>query len=75
MVYIKVLAGGHYLIKSGKVREWNEENSVYYISKEKDINSIQGIKKIHKQLNHKKTEQMVYAIELLIGWMMKQEYL
>ena len=44
-----------------KVEQWNEEDSVYYITKEKDITLMSAIRKIHSQLNHKKEEQMKFA--------------
>ena len=52
--------GGHMLINLERVGEWTTEESVYMV-KEKDVTMRKAIMKIHKILNHQKTEQMEYA--------------
>ena len=54
-------AGGHNQINFEKVGELNGEDSFYYITKQKDIISIQGVEHIQKQLNHKTITQMEYV--------------
>ena len=60
-VNLEISAGGHNSIRLENIGQWREEDSIYYITKEKDISSIHAIKMIHTQLNHKKAEEMQFA--------------
>ena len=51
----------HLLVKLELVGTWKEEDAVYLVEKEKDLKTLKAVKKIHKNLNHKAKEQMMYA--------------
>ena len=58
---LEISAGGHNLIRLEKVDNWNGEDTVFYIIKEKYITSMAAIRKIHTQLSHKREKQMEFA--------------
>ena len=41
-----------------------DSDAIYLVEKEDDVKSDQAIKKIHKTLNHKSKEQMIYAYRI-----------
>ena len=49
------------LVNLEKVGEWTDEESIYYVKKETDVNTRKAVTKIHKILNHKRVEQMEFA--------------
>ena len=51
----------HLLVKLELVGTWKEEDTVYLVEKEKDLKTLKAVKKIHKTLNHKSKEQMMYS--------------
>ena len=53
--------GGHMRIKLDRYGEWNNEEIIHYIKKERDVNSRKDLSKISRILNHKKIEQIVHA--------------
>ena len=53
--------GGHSVVNLELVGKWEDSDAIYLVEKEDDVKSDQAIKKIHKTLNHKSKEQMMYA--------------
>ena len=53
--------GGHSVVNLELVGKWEDSDAIYLVEKEDDVRSDQAIKKIHKTLNHKSKEQMIYA--------------
>ena len=51
----------HLLVKLELVGTWKEEDTLFMVEKEEDIMTFKAVKKIHKNLNHKSKEQMLYA--------------
>ena len=43
------------------VGTWKNEDAIYLIENEDEVSSDKAIRKIHKILNHKSKEQMLYA--------------
>ncbi len=43
------------------VGKWEDSQAILLVEKEKDTKSDSVIKRIHKNLNHKSKEQMIYA--------------
>ena len=53
--------GGHSVVNLELVGKWKNSDAIYLVEKEDDVRSDQAVKKIHKALNHKSKEQMIYA--------------
>ena len=53
--------GGHLVVNLELVGKQEDSDAIYLVEKEGDVRSDQAIKKIHKALNHKSKEQMIYA--------------
>ena len=53
--------GGHSVVNLELVGKWEDSDAIYLVEKEGDVRSDQAITKIHKVLNHKSKEQMIYA--------------
>merc|ERR1712030_214651 len=51
----------HLVVKLQLVGTWNEDEAVFLVEKEKDIKSLKAVEDIHRKLNHKTREQMLYA--------------
>ena len=49
------------LVKLKLVGTWKEEDTVFMVEKEDNVKTLKAVKKIHKNLNHKSKEQMMYA--------------
>ena len=49
------------LVKLELVGKWKNEDAVFLVKGEKDLKSEEAVTKIHKVLNHKKKEQMLFV--------------
>ena len=54
-------AGGHILVNLELVGKWEDSEAILLVEKEEDTKSDNKIRRIHKNLNHKSKEQMIYA--------------
>ena len=54
-------AGGHLLVNLELVGKWEDSEAILLVEKEDDGKSENVIKKMHKTLNHKGSEQLIYA--------------
>ncbi len=54
-------AGGHILVNLELVGKWEDSEAILLVEKEEDTKSDSAIKRIHKKLNDKSKEQMIYA--------------
>ena len=43
------------------VGKWEDSEAILFVEKEDDVKTDSVIKRIHKNLNHKSKEQMIYA--------------
>jgi hypothetical protein len=57
----KESTGGHILVNLELVGKWEDSEAILLVEKEDEVKSDSAIKKIHKTLNHKSKEQMIYA--------------
>merc|ERR1711954_59897 len=53
--------GGHILVNLELVGKWEDSEAILLVEKEDDTKSDSAIKRIHKNLNHKSKEQMIYT--------------
>ena len=53
--------GGHSVVNLELVGKWEDSDAIYLLEKEGDVMSDQAVKKIHKAMNHKSKEQILYA--------------
>ena len=53
--------GGHILVNLELVGKWEDSEAILLVEKEEDTKSDSAIRRIHKNLNHKSKEQMIYA--------------
>ena len=60
---IDLIKGSHLLAKLELVGKWKDEDAVFLLKEEKEVNLIMAIQKIHKILNHKQKQQMYYTYE------------
>ena len=60
-VETKESTGGHILVNLELVGKWEDSEAILLVEKEDDVKSESVIKKIHKTLNHKGKEQLIYA--------------
>merc|ERR1711984_68686 len=51
----------HLVVQLQLVGTWNEDEAVFLVQNEKDIKSLKAVREIHRKLNHKTKEQMLYA--------------
>ena len=58
---VVLIKGSHLLAKLELVGRWKDDDAVFLVEKEKDVQNYKGIQNIHKRLNHKQKEQMYYA--------------
>ena len=49
------------IVNLERVGEYSFEECVLYVKKEEDVNRYTAVRKIHKILNHKKEDQMLFA--------------
>ena len=54
-------AGGHILVNLELVGKWEDSEAILLVEKEEDTKSDNAIRRIHKNLNLKSKEQMIYA--------------
>ena len=52
---------GHSVVNLELVGKWEDSEAILLVEKEDDVKSESVIKKIHKTLNHKGKEQLIYA--------------
>ena len=62
---------GHIVVNLELVGKWEDSEAIYLVEKEDDVKSEKAIKKIHKTLNHKSKEQIIYAYRNTENWMRK----
>ena len=48
-------------IKLELVGKWRDEDAVFLVQEEDDVKTLKAVTKIHKVLNHKQKDQMLYA--------------
>ena len=53
--------GGHIVVNLELVGGWENSDAIYLVEKEDDVKSEKAIRKIHKTLNHKGKEKLIYA--------------
>ena len=53
--------GGHSVVNLELVGKWEDIDVIHLVEKEDDVKSEGVIKKIHRTLNHKSKEQLIYA--------------
>ena len=58
---VDLIKRSHLVVKLELVGKWNEDEAVFLVREEKDIRSMKAVTQIHKKLNHKSKEQMLYA--------------
>merc|ERR1712030_140420 len=58
---VNLIKKTHLVVKLELVGKWNNDEAVFLVGEEKDIKSINAVRRIHKKLNHKSKEQMLYA--------------
>merc|ERR1712237_88403 len=58
---VELTRQSHLVVKLQLVGTWNEDEAVFLVQKEKDIQSLKAVENIHRKLNHKTREQMLYA--------------
>ena len=52
---------GHIVVNLELVGKWEDSEAIYLVEKEDDVKSEKVIKRIHKILNHKGKEQIIYT--------------
>merc|ERR1711984_33400 len=60
---VQLTRQSHLVVKLQLVGTWNEDEAVFLVQQEKDIKSSTAVKAIHRKLNHKSKEQMLYAFK------------
>merc|ERR1711905_37234 len=60
---VQLTRQSHLVVKLQLVGTWNEDEAVFLVQKEKDIKSSTAVEAIHRKLNHKSKEQMLYAFK------------
>merc|ERR1712237_300771 len=60
---VDLIKKSHLVVKLELVGKWNNDEAVFLVGEEKDIKSIDAVRRIHKKLNHKSKEQMLYAFQ------------
>ena len=58
---VDLIKGSHLLVKLELVGKWRDDDAVFLVQEEDDLKTIKAVTKIHKVLNHKTKEQMLYA--------------
>merc|ERR1712030_136912 len=58
---VQLTRQSHLVVKLQLVGTWNEDEAVFLVQQEKDIKSLTAVEAIHRKLNHKSKEQMLYA--------------
>merc|ERR1712030_45699 len=60
---VDLIKKSHLIVKLELVGKWNEDEAVFIVREEIDIENINAVRQIHKKLNHKSKEQMFNAFE------------
>merc|ERR1712105_220626 len=60
---VNLIKASHLVIKLELVGKWKDEDAVFLVQEEEDIKTLKAVTKIHKVLNHKSKEQMLYAFQ------------
>merc|ERR1712237_112131 len=60
---VDLIKRSHLVVKLELVGKWNNDEAVFVVGEEKDIKSIDAVRRIHNKLNHKSKEQMLYAFQ------------
>merc|ERR1711905_8676 len=60
---VQLTRQSHLVVKLQLVGTWNEDEAVFLVQQEKDIKSSTAVEAIHRKLNHKSKEQMLYAFK------------
>ena len=58
---VNLIKGSHLLVQLELVGRWTDEDAVFLVQEEDDLKTITAVTRIHKVLNHKQKEQMLYA--------------
>merc|ERR1712237_263506 len=58
---VDLIKGSHLLVKLELVGKWKDEDAVFLVQEENDLKTLKAVMKIHKVLNHKQKEQMLFA--------------
>ena len=58
---VDLIKGSHLLVKLELVGKWRDEDAVFLVKEEDDLKTLKAVTRIHKVLNHKQKEQMLYA--------------
>ena len=60
---VDLIKTSHLIIKLELVGRWRDEDAVFLVKEqeENDLKTLQAVTKIHKVLNHKQKEHMLYA--------------
>jgi hypothetical protein len=53
--------GGHLMVQLHQNENWNTDETVYYMKKEVDVESMDKVRKIHEITNHKSENGMLHA--------------
>ena len=53
--------GGHQALQLYKCGKWTTNETVFFMKKEKDVQSYKKVKRIHEVTNHKGEEQLIWA--------------
>ena len=62
-VVMKETKGGHFAQEIGTKKEWSTEETVLLMEKVDDVMTLEKMKKIHVNMNHKLEENMLYAYQ------------
>ena len=58
---VELIKGSHLLVKLELVGRWKDEDAVFLVKEEENLKTLKAVTKIHKVLNHKQKEQMLFA--------------
>ena len=58
---VDLIKGSHLLVKLELVGRWKDEDAVFLVKEEDNLKMLKAVTKIHKVLNHKQKEQMLFA--------------
>merc|ERR1711984_75907 len=58
---VQLTRKSHLVVQLQLVGTWKEDEAVFLVQNEKDIQSLEAVREIHRKLNHKSKDQMLYA--------------
>ena len=70
---VELIKTSHLIIKLELVGKWRDEDAVFLVQEEDDVKTLKAVTKIHKVLNHKQKDQMLYAFRNAGNWMETRE--